>query len=101
VASTDRLVRVVRGLDGELRQGVGLPGRGAWLCAATPSCVDQAARRQAFGRALRAPVTAEAVDRLQQGLRSVAAQEGCPPQVCEDGDAGRVAGPRPHEEEGS
>jgi len=99
--STDGLVRVVRGLDGELRRGVGLPGRGAWLCAATPSCVDQAARREAFGRALRAPVAPEVVDRLREGLRTAAPQGWGGPQVCEDGDAGRVVGPRPHEEEGS
>ncbi len=101
VAPTERLVRVVRGSDGELRWGAGLPGRGAWLCAATPSCVEQAARREAFGRALRAPVTPGAVDRLREELRAVAPQGGRSPQVCEDGGAGRLAGSRPHEEEGS
>ena len=44
-----------------LQAGRTLPGRGAWLCAGSPSCLHRAARRGALSRALRAPVSAEAV----------------------------------------
>ncbi|MGH9016967.1 MAG: DUF448 domain-containing protein [Acidimicrobiales bacterium] len=100
VRSTEGLMRVVRGGDGELGRGAGAPGRGAWLCTATRACTEQAARRQAFGRAFRAPVTSGAVDRLCSELWRDERQGGGLFQVCEDGGTGRVAGPRP-EEEGS
>jgi len=39
-----------------------LPGRGAWLCAATlPECAALALRRKAFERALRGPVDAASI----------------------------------------
>jgi predicted RNA-binding protein YlxR (DUF448 family) len=60
-AGQDELVRVVRRSDGTLRAGRTLPGRGAWLCAESPSCLQRAARRGALSRALRAPVSSEAV----------------------------------------
>ena len=44
-----------------LQAGRTLPGRGAWLCAGSPACLQRAARRGALSRALRAPVSAEAV----------------------------------------
>jgi len=61
-------VRVVRLGDGSLAPGRALPGRGAWLCRGSVSCVDTAHRRRAFERALRAPVAPGAVDRLKQEL---------------------------------
>jgi predicted RNA-binding protein YlxR (DUF448 family) len=71
------LVRVVRTPDGALVVGRSLPGRGAWLCAATASeCAGQAARRRAFGRALRADVTPEAVESLRTLLANRASMEG-------------------------
>jgi hypothetical protein len=38
-----------------------LPGRGAWLCADSPACLEQALKRRALGRALRASVDVDAV----------------------------------------
>jgi predicted RNA-binding protein YlxR (DUF448 family) len=70
-------VRVVRTPDGALVVGRSLPGRGAWLCAATASeCAALAARRRAFGRALRADVTPEAVESLRTLLANRASMEG-------------------------
>ena len=53
-------MRVVRRPDGSLEISRTLPGRGAWLCAGSPDCLQRAARRGAFSRALRAPVSTEA-----------------------------------------
>jgi predicted RNA-binding protein YlxR (DUF448 family) len=64
------MVRVVRTPDGELSVGVGLPGRGAWLCEKSPSCVDLALRRRAFERALRGPVDAAQLDKVRVALQS-------------------------------
>lgn len=71
-APATELVRLTRAADGTLRVGGAGPGRGAWLCrGAIPGlpqrlCVDQAARRQAFGRAFRKPVSPEAVAALRE-----------------------------------
>ncbi len=67
LAAPDELVRVVLGPEGTLRVGRTLPGRGAWLCAESPRCVQQAARRNAFSRALRAPVSPDVVLALWPG----------------------------------
>jgi predicted RNA-binding protein YlxR (DUF448 family) len=61
-------VRVVAVPGGGLATGRTLPGRGAWLCAGSPACVDAAARRKAFERALRTSVHTEAVDDLKTEL---------------------------------
>jgi predicted RNA-binding protein YlxR (DUF448 family) len=61
-------VRVVRLGDGSLVPGRSLPGRGAWLCRGSTVCLGLARKRQAFGRAFRAPVSAAAVDGLEQEL---------------------------------
>jgi predicted RNA-binding protein YlxR (DUF448 family) len=47
--------------------GVGrtLVGRGAWLCAGSLGCFEQAVRRKAFSRALRGPVTDAEIDALR------------------------------------
>jgi predicted RNA-binding protein YlxR (DUF448 family) len=58
--------------------GRGLPGRGAWVCADSLSCVDLAARKRAFTRALRAEVTPEAVARLRATVAERARMKGCP-----------------------
>ncbi|MFZ2056862.1 MAG: YlxR family protein [Acidimicrobiales bacterium] len=70
VAPVSELVRVVHAGDGALAVGVGLEGRGAWLCRDTPGCSELADRRRAFSRALRHPITPEAVDRLRVELRA-------------------------------
>lgn len=66
------LVRVTAGEDGRLRVGRTAPGRGAWLCAGEPACFELAARRRAFGRALRRPVGEPEVAALaaQLGFRA-------------------------------
>jgi predicted RNA-binding protein YlxR (DUF448 family) len=68
VAPAGELDRYVRLADGLLSEGRTLPGRGAWLCRASAACVDMASRRRAFGRALRAEVRPEAVDRLRESV---------------------------------
>jgi hypothetical protein len=70
VTTPAEMVRIAR--DGPtLGLGPHLPGRGAWLCAGkTPGvpsedCLELAVRRQAFGRAFRVAVAAEAVAALR------------------------------------
>ena len=67
-APAHELVRVVRRRDGALVTGTALPGRGAWLCRGSASCLERAVRRDAFARALRAPVAPEALDGLRREL---------------------------------
>jgi hypothetical protein len=74
----DELVRVIRREDGRLEVGRALPGRGAWLCAGSPACIDMAQRRRAFDRALRGPVDASSVDRLRAEAAERARVEGWP-----------------------
>ncbi len=64
----DTMVRVVRLGDGSLTPGRTLPGRGAWLCRGSTTCVDLAEKRRAFERALRGPTRAGAVDDLRRLL---------------------------------
>jgi len=53
---------------GGLDVGRTLPGRGAWLCAGSPACLDAAERRKAFDRALRTTVHARTVEDLRTRL---------------------------------
>ena len=53
-----------------LAVGRTLPGRGAWLCRDSASCVDRAAKRGAFGRALRCEVGSAQVERLRSALHA-------------------------------
>jgi predicted RNA-binding protein YlxR (DUF448 family) len=61
-------VRLARRPDGGLAVSRSHPGRGAWLCRDAPSCLRLAARRNAFERALRAPVDEEAIHALGREL---------------------------------
>ena len=63
---------MVAGPGGGLALGRHLPGRGAWLCAGSQACVEAAARRKAFDRALRTTVDGAAVD----GLRTMLVERG-------------------------
>lgn len=56
--------------------GPGAPGRGAWLCLENPACVDLAAKRNAFAKALRGPVDAAAVTALRANWPERARIEG-------------------------
>lgn len=77
-ASPVELVRVVRSFDGTLAVGRTLAGRGAWLCAGSVGCLEQARSRGAFGRALRGPVDEAALDTLTAELSpGVAATLSC------------------------
>jgi predicted RNA-binding protein YlxR (DUF448 family) len=54
VAAITELVRVsLDPVAGNLVIGRSQPGRGAWLCAHSPPCLEEALRRRAFDRALR------------------------------------------------
>ena len=74
----EQLVRVIRREDGRLETGRTLPGRGAWLCAGSPACIDQAQRRRVFDRALRGPVDPRSVERLRAEAAERARVEGWP-----------------------
>jgi predicted RNA-binding protein YlxR (DUF448 family) len=76
VAGPEELVRVIRRDDGTLDVGRHLPGRGAWLCAGSIDCFDQAVRRNAFTRALRAPVEPASVASLRARLTDRARMGG-------------------------
>jgi hypothetical protein len=54
--------------------------------------MERAKRRRAFGRALRAPITDEAVEHLQEMLLGFKAR-GKASAVCEDGAPDLAAGP--------
>jgi predicted RNA-binding protein YlxR (DUF448 family) len=80
-ASPSELVRVTVAADGRLVVGPGAPGRGAWLCRGADGtievgCIDQATKRRAFGRALRAEVGAEAIEALRTEVTKRARIEG-------------------------
>ena len=68
------LVRVARTHDGSLIVSRNAPGRGAWLCRGPASglplasCMESAVRRNAFSRAFRGAVVAEAVGSLRARL---------------------------------
>lgn len=64
-------MRVVATREGALATGRHLPGRGAWLCAATTSaCLAKALRRGGLARALRRQLRPEAVEALEASLAS-------------------------------
>jgi predicted RNA-binding protein YlxR (DUF448 family) len=76
------LVRVARRPDGSLAEGRSEPGRGAWLCAASVTCFEDAVRRRAFSRALRREVSAHELAWLRERLLSEGASTS-------DGPTGR------------
>jgi predicted RNA-binding protein YlxR (DUF448 family) len=84
------LFRVVRTEAGTLAVGRSLPGRGAWLCRSSPGCIDRAAGRHAFSRALRGEVTGSAVEGLVAEMPAPAMagegpNGGGPSPMCENG----------------
>ena len=71
VASSDDLVRLTL-RDGDVVLAARRPlGRGAWLCP-EPACLEQAERRRALDRALRARVSID--DDLRRRFTSVCEQ---------------------------
>jgi predicted RNA-binding protein YlxR (DUF448 family) len=69
IADATELVRVFVAADGEPDVGAG-PGRGAWLCGppGTIRCLDDAERRHALDRSLRASLSASQLTRLRAKL---------------------------------
>ncbi|MET0727940.1 MAG: YlxR family protein [Acidimicrobiales bacterium] len=61
-------MRIALTPDGTPVMGRTLPGRGAWLCAGSLTCLRQAAKRNALSRALRAPVSPEVILPLSKDL---------------------------------
>jgi len=82
-AAPHELVRIGLRADGQPAIGA-LPGRGAWLCRGTgtviaASCLETAIRRQAFKRALRAPVSPAGVEALRaEGTKRARIDQGAP-----------------------
>ena len=68
------LVRVVRQRDATLAVGRRLPGRGAWLCRDSPTCLDRATRQGGFARSFRTAVPTASLE----GLRTTLAGERDP-----------------------
>ncbi|MDA8074555.1 MAG: YlxR family protein [Actinomycetota bacterium] len=63
-APQSELLRLVRTPGGSLAVGRALPGRGAWICVGSPTCLERAGRRGALERALRSQLAPGAVDAL-------------------------------------
>ena len=76
MAPTAELVRVVATAEHGLAVGRALPGRGAWVCRASTSCLDAAGRRNAFARALRTDIAPGALDALRAALAERGRIEG-------------------------
>ncbi|MGO9196003.1 MAG: YlxR family protein [Acidimicrobiales bacterium] len=71
VRGVEALRRVVAGPDGDLTFSLRLPGRGAWLCAATAlECASAASRHNRWSVALRRTVSPEQAERLLDAVRS-------------------------------
>jgi len=64
----DSLLRITVAPDGHLRVGRTEPGRGAWLCAGSPACLERATRRGALSRALRREVPSGDIERLRGSI---------------------------------
>ncbi|MHB1783624.1 MAG: YlxR family protein [Acidimicrobiales bacterium] len=80
------LVRVAARPDGTLAVGRALHGRGAWLCAGSATCLEQAVRHRGLSRGLRRDLAGEAVASLVQSMGSGTQWT----KVCEDRAVGGV-----------
>jgi len=58
------MIRVVVAGSGDPAPSIASSGRGAWLCKGSARCFEAASRRGALTRALRAPVSDVALERL-------------------------------------
>ncbi|HXY44233.1 MAG TPA: YlxR family protein [Acidimicrobiales bacterium] len=79
-APQDELVRIVHSGEG-LVVSRSAPGRGAWLCAGVPTCLELALKRNSFSRALRTSISPALVEALAHELGT--------PGVKASGPAGR------------
>ena len=78
------LVRLARAPDDGILVSRTAPGRGAWLCAGSVSCLDRAVKRDALRRALRGPVAPSGVAALRDSFVG-------PPQNMEESSAAGYA----------
>jgi len=62
------LKRVSIGPSGEMVFGRNVAGRGAWLCAGSVRCLENALRKGSLARALRTELDCKAEDRLRSEL---------------------------------
>ncbi|MGK2958069.1 MAG: YlxR family protein [Acidimicrobiales bacterium] len=79
IRQESELFRIVRGSDESLEIGRTLPGRGAWLCAGSVSCIDLASKRKAFTRAFRGHVRQETIESLRAEIAERARIESAMP----------------------
>ncbi|MGH3850747.1 MAG: YlxR family protein [Pseudonocardiaceae bacterium] len=77
-ANVEGMVRVVAGPNASAVVGRALPGRGAWLCAGSPACIEAAVRKSAIGRALRTNIAPGSEAALQTMLASRESMEEVP-----------------------
>jgi uncharacterized protein len=70
------LERITRRADGSLLVGRREPGRGAWICAGSTACFDEAVRRKALERAFRTPVTNTEIKSLRARLHGAVPSRG-------------------------
>lgn len=52
-----------------------LAGRGAYICADHPACLEKAVKTKALERALEAPVEQDVYDRLREQLKTYESEE--------------------------
>ena len=79
-APQSELVRLARAPDHGILVSRTAPGRGAWLCAGSVSCLDRAVKRDALRRALRGPVAPSGVAAVRDSFVG-------PPQNMEESSA--------------
>ncbi len=79
-APQSELVRLARAPDRGILVSRTAPGRGAWLCAGSVSCLDRAVKRDALRRALRGPVAPSGVAAVRDSFVG-------PPQNMEESSA--------------
>jgi uncharacterized protein len=67
-APQSELVRLVVGPDHGILVSRTAPGRGAWLCRGSLTCLERAVKRDAFRRAFRRSVTSDSVADLRDSF---------------------------------
>lgn len=68
VSPVSTLVRVTADQCGRLQVSPTGPGRGAWLCARSPECLERALAKRAFERALGRQVGSSGATAVRQSL---------------------------------
>ena len=68
------MLRIVRHGEDGLAVADSSQGRGAWLCADSPACLQSAVRRHAFDRAFKRPISEQAISALVSNLGGASEQ---------------------------